>query len=324
MKLAEYFRELEDQVVRCELCPHNCVLKPGMKGICRSRINFEGKLYTLNYGNTVTINPYDPVEKKPLYHFLPGKNVLSIGANYCNLKCNYCQNYNISQKATKTQHIENEMLESLLTSYDLDAIAYTYTEPVIWYEFVKESAKYLKSKGYKTIMVSNGFINQKPLEELLPYIDAFNIDLKSIRNEFYVKNCQGKVEPVKEAIKLISGKSHLEITNLIITDENDSNEDIIDLVDFIASIDENIPTHFSRYYPCYKMTNPQTNIERLHYAYDIAKRKLKHVYLGNMNFDNYLVCENCGEQIERRGYHMEVSNSEGICPYCGHKNYGIW
>jgi pyruvate formate lyase activating enzyme len=272
----------------------------------------------------VTVNPYDPVEKKPLYHFLPGNRVLSIGANYCNLRCIFCQNYSISQGKSQTQDITPEILDSLLQQYDLKAIAYTYTEPIIWYEFLHDSAKYLKNKGYKTIMVSNGFINQEPLQALLPYIDAFNIDLKSIRDEFYKKNCDARVEPVKETLKTIFGKSHLEITNLLITGENDSDQDIIDLIDFIAGIDTRIPLHFSRYFPCYKMKNPPTKIERLEFAYKEAIKKLKHVYLGNVSWGNNLICENCSQVIAERGYGINSDILDGRCPKCGHRNYGIW
>jgi len=324
MKEAEYYTKKTDGDVLCELCPHNCLISEGQKGLCHSRINKGGKLYTENYGQTVTINPYDPIEKKPLFHFLPGSRVLSIGANLCNLRCNYCQNYAISQEKCQTQTITPEYLEQIMLTNNLKSIAYTYTEPVIWYEFVKKSAIYLKSKGFKTILVSNGFINKAPLLALLPHIDAFNIDLKSIRDDFYQRNCGGRVEPVKETIKTISGKSHIEITNLLITGENDSDDDIIELIDFIASVNERMPLHFSRYYPCYKLNKPATDIERLNFAYKAAKQKLKHVYLGNVAFANNLICEHCGNIITERCYDKSIVLKNGKCPICGKEIYGVW
>ena len=324
MKKAEYYFNEKDGTVLCELCPHKCHIAAGSKGLCNSRVNRDGVLYTENYGETVTINPYDPVEKKPLFHFLPGSRVLSIGANLCNLNCNYCQNYSISQEICQTQSITPEYLEQLMLNHGLKSIAYTYTEPVIWYEFVKDSAAYLKNKGFHTIFVSNGFINQEPLLALLPHIDAFNIDLKSIRDDFYQRNCGGRVEPVKDAIRTISGNSHIEVTNLLITDENDSDDDIIGLIDFIASVDVRLPLHFSRYYPCYKLNKPATNIDRLNFAYKEAKKKLKHVYLGNIAFDNELICEKCGTIIAHRDYDHSSKIKDGKCPNCDAEIYGIW
>ncbi|MCF7918802.1 MAG: AmmeMemoRadiSam system radical SAM enzyme [Candidatus Cloacimonetes bacterium] len=324
MKRAEFYQKRDENNVQCLLCPHNCLISEGKKGRCRSRINLDGELYAENYGKTVTVNPYDPVEKKPLFHFLPGSRVLSIGADFCNLSCSFCQNYSISQEKCPTQDITLEKLTSIMQEFELKTIAYTYTEPIIWYEFMYDSAKYLKSLGFKTIMVSNGFINQKPLEALLPYIDAFNIDLKSIRDDFYQKICGGRLLPVQETIKTIYGKSHLEVTNLLITGENDSDQDILDLITFIADIDPRVPLHFSRYFPCYKLQNPATSAERLEFAYKEASKRLKHVYIGNMAFENNLICENCAHIISERSYGKKVKLKEGQCPQCGHRNYGIW
>ena len=324
MKEAEYYQMRDDGKVLCQLCPVGCVIQAGGTGRCKSRENVEGKLLINNFGKTVSLNPYDPVEKKPLYHFLPGKRILSIGANYCNLHCNYCQNYQISQMKAAVQNITKEGLVHLLKKYDLEAVAFTYTEPVIWYEFVKSTSRYLFENGYKSVMVTNGYINPEPLKTLLPYLTAMNIDLKSMRDEFYIRNCAGRLQPVLDTIKHAAGKCHLEITNLLITAENDSDEDINDLIDFIASVDSRIPLHFSRYYPCYKLSQPATDIRRLYYAYEQAKKKLSHVYLGNIPFDNVMYCENCHESLGRRGYDIPFELKEGKCPKCGHRNYGIW
>jgi len=324
MKKAEYYQELSDGSVQCQLCPVNCVILPDRLGRCKSRLNHDGKLFTLNFGKTVSLNHYDPVEKKPLYHFLPGERILSIGANYCNLHCNYCQNYQISQMKAEVSKVTKEELLQILHKYNLKTIAFTYTEPVIWYEFMKSTSKYLQNNGIKTVMVSNGYINHEPLVTLLPHITAANIDLKSIRDEFYQKNCLGTVQPVLDTIRYAAKHCHLEITNLIITGENDSDEDINGLIDFISGVDYRIPLHFSRYYPCYKLNKPATNTERLYYAYKQAKKKLAHVYLGNIPFDNRLICEECHTDLGARGYNIPMKIKNGKCPKCGHVNYGIW
>lgn len=324
MKEAAFYQKTTDNAVICGLCPHNCYIKNGEKGLCKSRENQNGVLYTLNYGKTVSLNPYDPVEKKPLFHFLPGTQVLSIGANLCNLHCNYCQNYHISQQEVPTKSITKEELSVLVKNYGLSAVAYTYTEPVIWYEFLLDSAKFLTAQGIKTIMVTNGFINPEPLNDLLPYLSAMNIDLKAFNDDFYQRNCGGRLEPVLNTIKNAAQNTHLEITNLLISDENDSDEDIKSLIDFVASVDPRIPLHFSRYFPCYKLNNPPTDSQRLFYAYHEAKKKLSHVYLGNIPFDNILECEHCGFEICQRGYGENVDLANGICPNCGKPVYGIW
>jgi pyruvate formate lyase activating enzyme len=324
MKEAKYYERLPDDNVRCTLCPVGCNISPGNLGRCRSRKNISGILYAINYGRVVSINPYDPVEKKPLYHFLPGSRVLSLGANYCNLHCNYCQNYEISQKTASTGELCKEDLVSLLEQYKIGSVAFTYTEPTIWYEFIYDTSKYLKNMGYNIILVTNGYINREPLEELLPYITAMNIDLKSIRNDFYVRNCLGTLAPVLQSIELVKDRCHLEITNLLITGENDSDEDINDLIEFVSEMDNRIPLHFSRYYPCYKLIKPATDIQRLYYAYTRAKEKLHHVYLGNIPFDNWLTCENCHTKIVKRSYNLPIEIDDGRCPLCNHKNYGVW
>ncbi|MCF7912383.1 MAG: AmmeMemoRadiSam system radical SAM enzyme [Candidatus Cloacimonetes bacterium] len=324
MKEAEYYQTLNNDKVECLLCPVHCHIMPGNFGRCRSRENVDGKLIVRNFGQTVSLNPNDPVEKKPLYHFLPGQRILSIGANFCNLHCNYCQNYQISQMKATVRDLTREELLLLLQQYDLEAVAFTYTEPVIWYEFVKAASRYLVENGYKTVLVTNGYINPEPLKTLLPYITAMNIDLKSIRDDFYRRNCDGSLQPVLDTIKYAAGKCHIEITNLLITGENDSDEDINDLISFVASVDSRIPLHFSRYYPRYKLQKPETKIQRLHYAYHQAKQKLAHVYLGNIPFENIIYCENCNHALGKRDYNIPFSLLKGKCPHCGHQNYGIW
>ncbi|MCK5052557.1 MAG: AmmeMemoRadiSam system radical SAM enzyme [Candidatus Cloacimonetes bacterium] len=321
MKEALFYTQLEDQKVRCDLCPHNCVISPGKIGICRARKNIDGVLYAINYGETITIS-IDPMEKKPLYHYHPGKSILSIGPNSCNFSCKFCQNYQSSQLEVPTTTITPDKLVELCKSHNCGFVAFTYTEPTTWFEFILDSSKLLKENGIKTVMVTNGFINQEPLKELLPYIDAMNIDLKAFDEKFYKTICNGSLQPVLDTIITASNRCHIEITNLIITDENDSEKQINDLVDFVANINPDIPLHFSRYYPTYKMENPPTSVSKLEMAKEIAEKKLNFVYLGNIITERDTCCPNCNHLLIRRDYPMKIDIRNGKCPSCGHIIYG--
>ncbi len=217
---------------------------------------------------------------------------------------------------------------NLCKQYDSIGVAFTYTEPFIWYEFILEIAKVLKENNLNVVLVTNGFINPKPLKEILPLVDAMNIDLKSMSNEFYKKYCSGFLEPVKQTIKIAASETHTEITNLIITDLNDTKEGIVELVDFVASVDPKIPLHFSRYFPVYKMNKPPTDPETLKMAYDLAKQKLPYVYVGNIQIPNThnTHCPNCSTQlIKRAGYYtfIEQINSHNECKKCGELIKGV-
>ncbi len=283
MEEALYYDKSQDGGVRCRLCPQLCRIKEGAKGFCGVRTNQGGSLYTLNYGRVASL-ALDPVEKKPLYHFHPGEMILSAGTVGCNLSCLFCQNWSISREVqTPTEPMTVEDLIALARRLDSFGIAYTYNEPFIWYEFVVEAAEAARGAGLKNVLVTNGFVNPEPLAELLPYIDAANIDIKSIRDDFYKKVCSGRVGPVLETIKAMAGRCHVELTNLLIPTLNDSPEEISRLVDWIAAnVGPNVPLHFSRYFPCYKMTIPPTPPEKLFEAQAIAEKKLKHVHLGNI------------------------------------------
>ena len=232
----------------------------------------------------------------------------------------FCQNYYSSQKRCSTTKITAKKLWKICQKYNIDFVAFTYTEPTTWFEFVLESAKFLQEKKIKTVLVTNGFINPKPLQELLPYIDAMNIDLKSMNDNFYKKICNGKLKPVLKNIKTVSKSCHLEITNLVITDENDAEKQISKLVDFIAEIDPNIPLHLSRYYPIYKMKNPPTSIKTLQKAKKIADQKLNFVYLGNVISEKDTICPKCEEIAIQRDF--KTTNQNGKCPNCGYQVYG--
>ena len=307
------------------LCPHLCIISENEEGICKARANINGSLYALSYGKTVTVHE-DPVEKKPLYHFMPGTKTLSIGHNSCNLKCKFCQNYHISQIQARTLDINVNQLVQHCLKNSIPSVAFTYTEPVTWYEFVLDAAIELSRNGIKTIMVTNGYINPEPLNELVKHVDAFNVDLKAFTDNFYKSLCAGTLQPVKDSIEIIASNSHLEVTNLVIPQEND--EDYTELVEFISSVDKNIPLHFSKYYPQYEMLNPPTPDSLLMEIFNYAESRLNHVYLGNIltSDENNTSCPNCGELlIERHSYKSLVHrNFNGICPVCADKIYGVW
>ena len=324
MEPALYWEKVNDKKVQCLLCPQNCVIAEGKKGFCRVRSNSEGKLYSLNYGQATSYG-MDPIEKKPLYHFYPGKNVFSIGTFGCNLRCGFCQNWTIAHGEeprtvgiTPSQVVEAAQREK---SRDNIGIAYTYSEPLMWYEFVLEAAKLAHQQGLKNILVTNGFINHHPMEELLPYIDAMNIDVKAFNDEFYNTTCAGELHPVQEIAELVHDKCHIEITTLLVTGLNDSCEEVAELAGWIADLDPNIPLHLTRYFPNYKMELPPTPIDTMTRARETALKKLKFVYMGNVQSatGRNTYCPDCGELlINRTGYYTNKQGLEGNrCIGCG-------
>jgi len=283
MKEAMFYEKKDGLNTQCHLCPHNCLIADGRVGICGVRENRKGTLYSLVYEQTTSV-ALDPIEKKPLYHFHPGENILSLGTKGCNLKCLFCQNWTISQDLkAATYKITSEAVIEKAKQLHSFGIAYTYNEPFIWYEFVYETARLAKKEGLENVLVTNGFVNMEPLKQLLPYIGAMNIDLKSIAEEFYINTCKGKLTPVLETIKESHKQCHIELTNLIIPSLNDKEENFIELADWIYdNLGDAVPLHFSRYFPCCKLDFPPTPVETLKKAERIAKQKLKYVYLGNV------------------------------------------
>ncbi len=320
-KIAKYWHIEEGDSIRCELCPHECFILEGKRGICRVRRNAEGELFTDAYAEVISLS-MDPIEKKPLYHFYPGANILSTGPRGCNLACGFCQNWNISQEDGSTYHIEPQELAKLAQEHESIGIAYTYTEPTIAAEFVLETAKIAHKENLKNILVTNGFVKKEPLEDLLEVIDALNIDLKSMDDEFYKKHCGARLEPVLNTIRTCNEKGVLvEVTNLLIPGFNDSKENIGELVDFIESVDPFIPVHLSGYYPCYKFTAPPTPISTLIEAYRMASEKLAYVYIGNrrtdIGFDTQ--CPKCGNPlVSRSGFSAKMKGitNDGKCDNC--------
>jgi pyruvate formate lyase activating enzyme len=320
---ALYEKRLDSKQVQCMLCPAECHLTEGKIGICGSRFNREGRLICDNFGELVSAC-YDPIEKKPLYHFYPGSVIFSAGPNGCSFHCANCQNWEISQTRVRTQYIAPDDLVKLAGQQNSIGVAYTYSEPLIWFEYLLTSGQKIKKAGLKNVLVTNGYINPEPLEELLPIIDAANIDLKSMDPDFYKKVCKAKLAPVLDNIvRFYEAGVHVEITNLVITDLNDSESDFIKITDFVSTISHSIPLHFSAYYPTYKMNNPATSLETLLNAFEIAKEKLDYVYLGNVRLTekSNTYCPQCGTSlIIRHGYYTSIEGLKmSSCLKCGYK-----
>jgi len=273
----------------------------------------------------------DPIEKKPLYHFYPGSQILSIGTTGCNLKCQFCQNWHISQESVSTHQVSPEDIVKYAKKYNAIGVAYTYNEPFIWYEYVLDTAKMIKQEGLKNVLVTNGYVNEQPLLELLPYIDALNIDVKSIEDGFYQEICGGvRLNPVLNTIKLSKKNGcWVELTNLVIPTLNDSPLQINNLINWISEeIGDSVPLHFSRYFPNYKMNLPPTPLATLEQIYHQSLQRLKYVYIGNaceINGDN-TCCPMCNRiVIKRKGYGISQYNlKDGRCGWCNSEINGQW
>ena len=329
MKKAAYFEKKDKQKVQCQLCPHYCLLKKGELGKCRVRRNVNGDLLSENYERISSLS-IDPIEKKPLYHFYPGTDILSIGSVGCNLKCKFCQNYQISQTSVDDypflkSYTSEEIINAALTHSSNTGIAYTYNEPIIWFEYVLETAKLAHENGINNVLVSNGFINPAPLDEFISVFDAFSIDLKGFTESFYHDFTDSKLEPIKQnLIKLAKSGKHLEITNLVITGINDDEIIFREMIEWIAAFcGKNTVLHISRYFPMFKIDNLPTPQSKLESLYTIAKEYLNFVYLGNIKTENgqNTYCPNCNELlISRHGYKVEIDhlNELGACAKCNH------
>ncbi|HEX2955003.1 MAG TPA: AmmeMemoRadiSam system radical SAM enzyme, partial [Bacillota bacterium] len=285
-----------------------------------------GKLYTLNYAQ-ITSTALDPIEKKPLYHFYPGSTILSIGTTGCNFACAFCQNWQIAQEEAPGTEVKPEEIIKAAVRYREDGnigIAYTYSEPAVWFEYMMDVAPGIRQAGLKNVMVTNGFLADEAWERLMPFLDAVNMDVKGFQSAFYKRHCRGELEPVLRSAEKLAGKVHLELTTLLIPGENDDERDLHALTDWVASLSKEIPLHFSRYFPQYKMDLPPTPERTLERAYAIAKEKLDYVYVGNsmvtQHTDTY--CPECGELwIERRRFNAEVVGLKGQhCIRCGNES----
>ncbi|RKZ19182.1 AmmeMemoRadiSam system radical SAM enzyme [bacterium] len=338
-KEAYFYEKLENKKVRCTNCPHECVLRPGEIGFCRARKNIDGKLYSLAYGNPCAVH-IDPIEKKPLFHFLPGTTAFSIATAGCNFRCKFCQNYQISQKSpdeTVNQELSPEdIVQNVLyyrRKYNISSIAYTYTEPGIFYEYMLDTSEKAKKYGIKNIYHSNGYLNEKPLLRLTKYLDGANIDLKFFNEKTYQDLSMGHLEPVLETLKTLHREGvHLEITNLVIPQVNDNFDEIKRMVKWIKSnLGRDIPIHFSRFFPTYKLTNlPPTPVSTVERARALALNLGMHyVYIGNVPAGHpgeNTYCPKCKRTLIRRLGFMVVENNlvDGKCPYCGTPIKGVW
>ena len=326
-KEARFWESMSDGKVQCNLCPHNCKINIGKRGICRVRKNEDGKLYSLIYGSCSSIAD-DPIEKKPLYHFYPGSIVLSLGSVGCTLRCDHCQNYGISRAAPEDMFL-NELLPEkaveLAKQHRCKGIAWTYNEPTIWHEYTYDSAKLAKKAGLYTVYVTNGYINKEPLGEIAPYLDAMNIDVKAFHNDFYKKICKASLEPVLKTCETAKSLDiHIEVTYLVIPGMNDSLDEIRKFCNWvIKKLGRETPVHFSRFHPDYKMIDvPPTPFDTLSKAYNIAKNEgVLYPYLGNVPPGEYenTICPKCNSKIIKRyGFTSQINGLEnGKCKKCG-------
>jgi len=333
-KEASFYKKLKNKIVQCQLCPRGCVINPGKRGYCRTRENQNGTLVSLSFGRPVAVH-VDPIEKKPLFHFLPGTTAFSVATAGCNLQCRFCQNWEMSQAAPEdlsTQPLTPEELVAKARASGAPVIAYTYTEPVVFYEYMFETAKLAHAQGLKNCMHSNGYINEEPLRRLAPYLDAANIDLKGFSDEYYAKLCAGTLAPVLKTLKVLKEEGvHIEVTNLLLPGFNDNESDIRKMCVWIReNLGADTPLHFARFFPMYKLLglNP-TPVSSLEKARDIARESgLRYVYLGNIigheAEDTY--CPNCRRAvIQRAGYIIEkIDLVNGSCPFCNEKIQGVW
>jgi pyruvate formate lyase activating enzyme len=320
--------------IRCELCPEECVLENYQVGACRVRINRDDRLFSLVYGKPCAVH-VDPIEKKPIFHMLPGSAAFSLATAGCNLKCRFCQNWEISQvppEETRNSDLPPEEVVELALRKGCRSIAYTYSEPVVFFEYMLDTAKIARRRGLRNIWVTGAYINPDPLRELAPWIDAANIDLKGFTDDYYRKVCGGRLRPVLDAIELsVELGVMVEITNLIVPTLNDDPGLIGEMCDWIGrSLGPDVPLHFSRFHPQYRLQKlPPTPLDTMWKAHDIARESgLHYVYTGNVPYDerSNTFCPTCRRRlITRVGFFVTQNHiREGSCPFCGTSIAGIW
>lgn len=320
--------------VQCTLCPKGCLIKPGQSGECRVRVNIDGTLKSVVYGFPCSIH-IDPIEKKPFFHFLPASRTLSLATVGCNLHCKNCQNWEISQANPEDSAAVScppEKLVELTRQYKCTSLSYTYTDPVIYYEYAYDTAKLAKAAGLRNTLVTAGYINQEPWKQLLEVTDAARIDLKSMSDEFYRENCSATLQPVLDSLVAARASGvHLEVINLVIPTLNDKPEQIRQLVQWVRiNLGQETPLHFSQFYPQYKMRYlPPTSAQTLDTARQIALEEgLYYVYIGNVlsPTGQNTYCPGCRKMlIERSGFEVLKNRlKDGACPDCGKAIYGVW
>ncbi len=332
LKEAAYYEPMHDGKVICLLCPNKCHIEDNQYGLCHNRKNFGGRLYTLAYGHLCALHS-DPIEKKPLSHFLPGTNCLSLASAGCNLSCLNCQNWQISQATphTKGTTFSCEDIVRLAQETGCPSVAYTYTEPLTYLEYILDCTRACKNAGIKNVLVSAGYINEQPLSDILPYLDAANIDLKSFSDSTYRRINRGRLQPVLHTLELMRKAGiWIEITNLVIPTINDDRNELTMMCQWLVKHGfADCPLHFSRFFPRYKMQDlPSTPLPTLLKAYDIARKEgMKYVYIGNTSLPDVenTYCPTCHRLLVwRHGNSIEQLFSNGTCPECATKIPGVW
>ncbi len=326
MKEAFYYQQMKKGLVKCDLCPRNCLINLGQYGMCQTRMNVRGKLYSSVYGKVSSLH-IDPIEKKPLYHFMPGSKAFSIGTVGCNLTCKHCQNWELSRAHVKEEQeiVSPQKIVNMARRNGCKIIAYTYNEPTVYYEYMVGVAKKAQAKGIKNVMVSNGYINKNAFHDLFHYLDAVNIDLKSFNESFYEKICGAKLSNVLDSLKLLKKhKIWTEITYLVIPGVNDDMKEIEEMCKWIKKIfgRGRSALHFTRFFPMYKMDDKEmTPIETLKNAEKIAKKYFDYVYVGNLGIIEDTYCPKCKKLIIKRGEKSYVKQNK--CK-CGHIIPGVF
>jgi len=322
---AQHWTGLDDDRVACELCPHQCRIAPEQVGKCGVRRNVGGALVADTYGLCASI-AVDPVEKKPLYHFNPGRPILSVGGWGCNLACRFCQNYELSQSTFREgRRLTPEELVAVAKGERGNlGVSFTYNEPLIQYEWVLDCAKLLSAEGLRTVLVTNGYVMPKPLEALLPYVDAANVDFKSFDDSFYRDMCGGRVEPVKVSLRLFHAATHLEVTKLLVIGHGDPVDDAGRIAEWVGTeLSRDVPLHLSRYFPRYQWASPATSVSIIEGAARAAREHLSYVYVGNVSIPggSDTMCPGCGGLVVERSGFLGVRRvgltPAGACARCG-------
>jgi len=331
---ADFYHRLDNKLVACDLCPRRCVIRPGQRGFCRARENRDGTLYSVVYGRPCSVNK-EPIEKAPLFHFLPGRQRITLATAGCNQTCKYCQNWEISQ--ARMEDLQNYDLSpadvvALAVREQVPIICFTYSEPVVFYEYMIDIARLARAKGIRTAVVTGGYINPEPLEQLCSAVDAIKIDLKGFTPEFYQNVCGSTLEPVLEACRIVAqSRTHLELVNLVVPALNDDTTTTSRMCRWIREeLGDTIPVHFTRFHPEYRLRNsPPTPTRTLERAVTIAKSQgLKFVYVGNVpgHRAENTYCPACAKMIIQRSGYSIVNNrvKNGRCSYCGAHIAGVW
>lgn len=328
-KRAHFYKQGQGGQVICQLCPHVCSLELGQTGHCQQRQNIDGLLWAVGYGE-ISSMALDPIEKKPLYHYMPGKSVLSVGGIGCNLRCIYCQNWHISQQKAPTKSMSpSQLVASCISLQQEDAkvvgLAFTYNEPGIWYEYICDVTEHSRQAMLRTVLVTNAYLNPNPFQNLCQRVDALNIDIKGFSDAFYRQIVGGTLDVVKKNIVVAVEHCHVELTYLVIPTQNDDEKNIEQLVRWVASLSPDIPLHLSRYFPNYRLALPPTPVHTLQRLYDVAREYLNFVYVGNLGWEKgqNTYCPHCQHLLLNRSTSSKNKLSgltaEGRCQNCGQK-----